>query len=316
MKVGRCVQVYVERKQACGYSYVSIARLLRAFARFVGNVQISLIEDHHLDAFLGRGKMSNNTWRHHSACLAQFFRYWFARGQLLQLPMAKLKPAQTKTFFPYIFSREEIRKLLDATSIGQRAPRCVLGTETLKTILLFLYGTAVKIDDALALLYSDVDFTNSCVQIQSATVHQRRMIPIGSDVKQLLQRYVKTDERSPFGPKGALFVTVKGKPVLHNGLSEAFRRLRKLTGIKRTNSLFQPRLQDLRHSFAVHSIESWIRKGHALPKMLPMLATYMGKVDVQGMERYLELSPCSYEAQLELLKFLAPLSEGVAPVDP
>jgi integrase/recombinase XerD len=311
MKVARCVEIFVQRKQACGYSYISVARVLRQFARFVGHMRISSVTDSHLNCFLNRGKMSNNTWRHHSSCLVHFFRYWLARRQIRQLPMPKHKHAETKTFFPYVYSREEIRKLLNAVSIGQQSSRCGFGVDTLKTIILFLYGSAMRIDDALALSCSDVDFTSSCVKIRNSSVHLRRVIPIGGDLREILQRYLESYERRRFGPGGTLFLTVKGKAVEHEALGKAFRRLRTITGIKRTNSLYQPRLQDLRHTFAVHSIEQWISNGDSLQKMLPKLATYMGKVDMQGLERYLELTPCNYEAQLELLKTIAPLSEDI-----
>jgi integrase/recombinase XerD len=302
VKVRRCVEIYVQRKQACGYSYISIARLLRQFTHFVGNIQISLVRDEHLNAFLGRGHMSNNTWRHHSSILVSFFRYWFARRLITRLPEPKQKPAVLRTFFPYIYTREEIRGLLEATALCQRAARCVFGPETLRTLILFLYGTAMRIDDALALLPSNVNFINSSIQVQDASVHQRRIIPIGSDVKRLLERYLESGERRQFGLEGAIFVTCKGKAIDHGVVGAAFRRLRKIAGVKRANSSsYQPRIQDLRHSFAVHSIERWLRDGHPLHKMLPMLATYLGKVDMQGLERYLELTPRSYETQLKLL---------------
>ena len=304
MKVAWCVEIYVGKKQACGYSYTWIARLLRRFARFVGKIHISLITDHHLNAFLGRGRMSNNTWRHHSSILAGFFRYWFARRQIRRIPSAQQKPAEAKTFFPYVYSREEIRKLLNAVVIGQQSPRCTIGPETLKTILLFLYGTATKIDAALALLDSDVDFTNASIHVRRTSFHQRRVIPIGGDVKRLLRRYLKSSERREFGAGRALFLTAKGKSVKQEDLGAAFRRLRKIARVKRVKSSFQPRVQDLRHTFAVHSIDQWLRDGYALQKMLPMLATYMGKVDMQGLERYLELSSCSYQVQLDQLEVL------------
>jgi integrase/recombinase XerD len=305
VRVARCVEIYVGRKQACGYSYVSIARLLRRFVRFIRNIHISLVTDYHLNAFLSCGRASNNTWRHHASCLFGFFRYWFARRQIRQIPTPKQKPAEARTFFPYIYSREEIRRLVNVAAVSQQASRCTFGPKTLKTILLFLYGTAMKIDDALALSYSDVDFRNASIQVHSTSVHQKRVIPLGGDVMRLVRRYLKSDERRRFGPGGSLFLTAKGRAVQHSDLGAAFRRLRKIAGIKRVRSLYQPRIQDLRHTFAVHSIEQWTRDGHALHKMLPMLATYMGNVDMQGLERYLELSSCSYQAQLDRLKRLA-----------
>jgi integrase/recombinase XerD len=52
-----------------------------------------------------------------------------------------------------------------------------------------------------------------------------------------------------------------------------------------------PRLQDLRHTFAVHSIARWSQAGWSYEKMLPMLTAYMGNVREKGFFRYCELTP-------------------------
>ena len=53
----------------------------------------------------------------------------------------------------------------------------------------------------------------------------------------------------------------------------------------------QPRLHDLRHSFAVHQLISWYRSGEDLQALLPKLATYLGHVDLSSTQRYLTLTP-------------------------
>jgi hypothetical protein len=38
--------------------------------------------------------------------------------------------------------------------------------------------------------------------------------------------------------------------------------------------------------------------------MLPILTTYMGMLDLHGVNTYLELSPSTYQSQLDRLKLL------------
>ena len=52
-----------------------------------------------------------------------------------------------------------------------------------------------------------------------------------------------------------------------------------------------PRLHDLRHTFAVHRLEDWIREGADLQARLPILATYMGHQSLAGTQRYLRITP-------------------------
>ena len=72
--------------------------------------------------------------------------------------------------------------------------------------------------------------------------------------------------------------------------------------VERSDGAYQPRAYDLRHTFAVHSIAHWNRKGVELDKLLPLLAAYLGNLDLLGMQRYVALSPCSFQSQLERLK--------------
>ena len=53
----------------------------------------------------------------------------------------------------------------------------------------------------------------------------------------------------------------------------------------------QPRLHDLRHSFAVHRLISWYRDGADVQRLLPKLSTYLGHVHISGTQRYLTLTP-------------------------
>ena len=52
-----------------------------------------------------------------------------------------------------------------------------------------------------------------------------------------------------------------------------------------------PRLHDLRHTFAVHRLEEWVREGVDLDAKLPVLAAYMGHRSLTGTQRYLRITP-------------------------
>ncbi len=57
-------------------------------------------------------------------------------------------------------------------------------------------------------------------------------------------------------------------------------------------------MHDLRHTFAVHRITSWIKHGAELNRMLPALAVYMGQSGLGSTERYLSLTPERFRTQL------------------
>ena len=49
----------------------------------------------------------------------------------------------------------------------------------------------------------------------------------------------------------------------------------------------RPTIHCLRHTFAVHVLLRWYRKGVNLQSRLPQLATYMGHVSIVSTEKYL-----------------------------
>jgi integrase/recombinase XerD len=75
-------------------------------------------------------------------------------------------------------------------------------------------------------------------------------------------------------------------------VEKCFVRLRRIAGIARHDeSSYQPRLHDLRHSFAVHRVTAWYRQNKDVQHWLPALSTYLGHVDLSATQRYLTMTP-------------------------
>ena len=102
-----------------------------------------------------------------------------------------------------------------------------------------------------------------------------------------------------------LFATRRGVPIRHGTLLYRFARARVHAGVTRNaDSLYQPRIHDLRHSFAVGRVISWYREGADLQVMLPRLATYLGHVELKDTQRYLTLTPTMlHEASLRFERY-------------
>jgi len=301
MKVAQCVDAYLDHKRAHGHALTSAGKFLRRFVRTFGNQSISAVEGHHLDEFLSGLDISNNAWYLYSGHLRRFFEFWFLRGRVKRIPQPRLKRSPRKIFYPHVYSRAEIRKLLDAAADCQRSPTCTLTPSALKTLVLFLYGTGVKLHDALGMLDSDVHLGNSTIWLRRSSGSQSRVIPIGRDVRKVLRRHLRENKRLGFGAERPLFMTAKGAALRHSVFIKIFQRLRAIAQIGPVAAPCQPRIYDLRHTFAVHSIAQWKRHGIQSDRMLPLLASYMGNIDLLGMERYLQLTPENFRRQLRRL---------------
>jgi len=162
---------------------------------------------------------------------------------------------------------------------------------TFRTLLLFLYGTGLRLGEALRLQCSELDLTTGVVRVEQTKFYKTRLVPVGSDVRQLLGRHVATRDLQTSSCQH-VFQTKWHRPIELQTVDLGFRRLRRLAGVGRQDSTpYQPRVHDLRHSFAVHRIIAWYQKGRDVQRLLPALSTYLGHVDLSATQRYLTVTP-------------------------
>lgn len=69
-----------------------------------------------------------------------------------------------------------------------------------------------------------------------------------------------------------------------------YRRYLEVAGISHGGKGQGPRLHDIRHTFAVHVLQKWIKEEADLSAMLPILSTYMGHKSVRSTAQYLRLT--------------------------
>ena len=93
-------------------------------------------------------------------------------------------------------------------------------------------------------------------------------------------------------PGAPFFVLRRGTPVSVQIVQQNFRHLCEHAGVRRTDGArYQPRLHDLRHSFAVHRLTSWYQQGADVQTLLPHLSTYLGHVNLVATQVYLTMTP-------------------------
>jgi len=86
-------------------------------------------------------------WERKHYTLRDFFAYLVARGHMSASPLPELAPRIPRSFEPYIYSREELQRLLDSTEI--LADNCCPLQHTMfRTLLLFLYNTGARATEA------------------------------------------------------------------------------------------------------------------------------------------------------------------------
>jgi site-specific recombinase XerD len=326
LKLIEAIDTYVERKRSEGLSYGWSAWYLAVLGHQVGNVSLDAVDVRDIVKFLDGPKTSPGTWDAKYRLLRRFFDYWLARGEIGVVPMPVKRRAWQRPFAPYIYTQSEIRTLLKAVRGCQKAARCCIDPVTLRTVLIFIYGTGALVGEALRLSIQDIDFQKGVVTIRRNRFNRMRTVPIGSDLRSVLEKYLASRCRRGRTDKH-FFLSIEGKALSNATVERTFKRLRRVAGICRHDGAsYQPRLYDLRHTFAVHRIAGWIKHGADLNRMLPALSVYMGLVGLRTTEKYLSLTPERFRAQLiklsprhgkrrwrndpALMDFLSQLSDG------
>ena len=290
MKLADAAADYITHKQSMGMRFRTEARTLRSFCRAVGDVTMQEVGADSVSAFLvGNGPITRFWERKHSV-LHGFYKFAVARHYVDHSPVPRIRPRPHQVFVPYIYTRDELRRLLDAV-IANDNPRSLIDPETYQVLMLLLYGAGLRISEALRLTVADVDLTAGILVIRESKFYKTRLVPIGDDLGRILIRYAaahrRHDAESPF------LLSRRGDAVTRQNAESTFCRLRVRAGIVRDdgNPRHQPRLHDLRHSMAVHRLVSWYREGADVQRLLPQLATYLGHVHIAGTQRYLTLTP-------------------------
>lgn len=291
MTLAAAVDVYLRHRRAMGQKFDGPSVALRAFSRRYGNRSLQGITSSEVKQFLDDPQTGPAAWRRKYGVLRDFFEHWRCRGKVNAVPMPLAAPKYTQTFVPYIYSRRELRLLLEAVLRCQRRSTCRTSEITLRTLLLFLYGTGMRTGEALRLCLGDVDLDRAVITIRGTKFYKSRLVPLGADLVHVLRQYLATPGRwnQHYRP---LFQSRQHKRLGHSTVDANFRRLCILAGVGRsdTNSR-QPRLHDLRHTFAVHRLTEWYKTGANVQLLLPALSTYLGHIDLRSTQCYLTMTP-------------------------
>ena len=211
--------------------------------------------------------------------------------------MPPIRTPCPQTFVPYVYSQTELRLLLKGTRFSQKRDACKIESQTLRMLLLFLYGTGALTGEALRLRREDVDLKSDLVTIRGGRFNRVRRIPIGPDLHKRLRQFV--DSVSQKNRSANFFANRDGSAIKARILGKSFERLRRLSGIARHDGArYQPRVHDLRATFAVHRLTAWFKQGAGMNRMLPALSAYLGQVGLGSTERYLSMTPERFRKQL------------------
>lgn len=286
---------FLRFKRAMGFSYWRGEFELRRFTTFVaehwgrrGPAPL----DEAITRWCGRvGGRKAVTLGNEFGVIRQMCLYRRRRDPASYVPEHALAPVKESTFLPYIFTRDEVGRIIAAAA--SHNGRFIWGP-MLHALVLVLYCTGLRLGEAVRLQLADTDLRRGVLTIQTSK-RRARIVPMRDDLTAVLRRYLAKRERLvrrlQCGESDALFLRCDGSPLPIHSASEAIRRILRDLGLKPASGRAGARPYEFRHAFAVHRLTAWAEEGADIHAKLPTLSAYLGHENVIGTEVYLKATP-------------------------
>jgi integrase len=187
---------------------------------------------------------------------------------------------------PYIYSQEEILRLIAAARA--LPPAGTIRPITFATLFGLLAATGMRISEALALRLSDI--TEDGLLIEKTKFKKSRLLPLHSSTRRALDVYLQARRRITTD-SDALFVGVSGQHVAYGTAGAVFLRLARSLELRGASGSGGARIHDLRHTFAVRSLEACPADAEAVSRHIVGLSTYLGHAHATDTYWYLQASP-------------------------
>ncbi|WP_149590026.1 tyrosine-type recombinase/integrase [Tabrizicola flagellatus] len=278
---------YLTLRRALGYKMDKADRLLGQFVTFAedrGEAHVRT-ETALAWAILPAGAAAIWTSRRLGE-VRLFARHLRTLDQTSEVPPTDLLPAQTRRATPYLYGPPEIAALMQATAI-LRGPHV---QATYRTLIGLLAVTGMRIGEAIGLDQGDFDAGSGMVTIRHGKFDKARALPLHPTTVAALQDYLRRDDRPRPAGMTPLLISSRGKRLRYGTVHGVFHKLLQHCGIAPRSAACRPRIHDLRHSFAVSTIEGDYRTG-APSSRLAVLSTYLGHTEPGNTYWYLSGAP-------------------------
>jgi len=234
---------------------------------------------------------------------SQLCKYMCRLGHECYIPRLP-KAVSKNSFTPYIFSHrqmEDIFRACDSQRLHDKHMSTILFV--MPAIVRLMYGTGIRVSEALSLKNEDVDLDHHCIILRKTKNGEQRLALLSDTLQKVLEEYLANRNRMPLpkvsDPKGYLFVSPSGNFCRAGNIYCWFRKVLAECGIQHIGNHQGPFVHSLRHTFAVHSLMKMTKSGYDLYYTLPILSTYMGHKSIGATEQYVRLTEEMYP---ELLK--------------
>lgn len=288
------VDDYLAERHRLGFKLQNMALALASFASYAEHVghQGPLTTDVMAD-WARQDKAQSHplgTWARRLKVLRPFTRWLRQFEPSTEVPDASVFGPVPGRVAPHIYRDDEIVELLAAAR--DLNPQGGLRPATYETLFGLIAAAGLRVSEALSLLDTDVDLSDNTLMVRQTKFAKSRLLPLHPSTVEVLVRYRQLRSRQiPTTADTPFFVGTRGhrlgQPLSNRQVHRVFNELRDQLGWVNRGAHGNPRIHDLRHSFAVRRLMLWHEQAIDVDQAMLTLSTYLGHAKISNTYWYL-----------------------------
>ena len=278
---------YIDFKRSMGYKMRDVEYVFLQFDRLtveVGVEKIGLTKELSDVWCQRKPNESQGTQYIRIVYISQFSKHLNGLGYISYVPDV---PKFRYSFSAYVFTNDEIVALFNACDEYAELHLSRSRYRFIPTLVRLLYCTGMRLQEALSIKKSDLDLEDLTILLRDTKNGDERLIPFSDSLRPYLAELIsqqvdlKTD---------SLFQLDYKYNTSKSWIGSHFRAILDVAGIVYKGKQIGPRIHDLRHTFACHSLRKMDESGIDIYTGLPILSTFLGHRSMDGTEKYARLT--------------------------
>ena len=294
------VQHYIALRRSTGFKLKESAKLLADYAAFAEEKGDRYVRTRTAISWASQASTPDMCYRRITDVI-RLARHLRAEDVQHEIPPEGVFSSHRTEFVPYIFTADEIARLIEAAYDVQKDEALPVRREIYAVLFGLISVTGLRISEALELCVMDVQ-PNGILHIRKTKFGKSRLVPLHPSVVVVLGKYLAL-RRDVVADDDHLFLSEGKRKIYYSVAHRAFHEILDRAGIAPGRER-RPRIHDLRHTFATRVLEQCGAGENAIARHAVALMTYMGHSNLRYTYRYLHRTP-------ELLAEMANAAEAL-----
>ncbi len=287
--LGKFIKPHLELRRSLGYELRTAEIILDQFDAYAAESfpDCQTVTRPMITGYLHKISDLQPVTRHGQlSVLRQFCRFLFQLDPKVYIPECHLLPAAKSDFQPHIYTLNEVVQLMDAAR--RLPPAGSLRPHTYSTLIGLLWSSGLRGGELVRLNLENVDLEKGVLHICQTKNFKSRLVPLADSARVALVAYRDLRERLGMGqsPQSPFFINERKHRCASRTVIGTFRMLTRQLGLTSAYGR-EPRLHDLRHTWATRCLSGIYQSGQDPNAALPALATYLGHVNIACTTIYL-----------------------------